>query len=423
MTGIDERPPQPPLPWTNPNVPDVAHHPDQAFVPYLVSGDVYYLEELQMWAMWVALCQNPHELRRGGKKGLLYFDQARAQGWAIRTLAHAAYISPPGAQKSEFEFILKSNIDYYDARFTNSDSNEAQLGVLLAYYGSQYIGWCNVSNWMDDFFTQSIGRLVELGYDFARPLLNWKAKWVQARLTTPGTSPVQAAAYQVTVRPDAGTTTYYTNYKQVYDATFSTPVIAAAMSGHIDDQAMAEAWAGHNAWRLTTPNPSATAYMDGVSNPIAGDMDGYSDSVTGYPSNMQPAVAYIASYGPPDAPEAWKVFNRRTVKPDYAAGPQFAIVPRAVATPSPTPTPAPAPDPAPTPQPLPTPPVPMVPAPVVPVPPVVVAPLIKPPAPVKPLAPPSVSLSSYRLKAGTEYVAYVTSKSGQILALEIVKAK
>jgi hypothetical protein len=57
-------------------------------------------------------------------------------------------------------------------------------------------------------------------------------------------------------------------------------------------------------------------------------MLGYSNINTGFPSNMQPALAYAASTGN-SASAAWAVFESRSVKPtDWALGPQFAIKPR-----------------------------------------------------------------------------------------------
>src|SRR5699024_1514533 len=32
--------------------PDAAHQPSMDFVPYLLTGDYYYLEELQFWTAW-----------------------------------------------------------------------------------------------------------------------------------------------------------------------------------------------------------------------------------------------------------------------------------------------------------------------------------------------------------------------------------
>ena len=54
----------------------------------------------------------------------------------------------------------------------------------------------------------------------------------------------------------------------------------------------------------------------------------YSFSVEGSPSNMQPAMAVSADSGIANAKSAWDIFIKRPIKPNYADGPQFAIVPR-----------------------------------------------------------------------------------------------
>jgi len=59
-----------------------------------------------------------------------------------------------------------------------------------------------------------------------------------------------------------------------------------------------------------------------------GEMTGYSSSVAGYPSNMQPALAYAVDARLPNAATGWTRFMARSVKPNYGNSPQFAIIPR-----------------------------------------------------------------------------------------------
>jgi hypothetical protein len=59
-----------------------------------------------------------------------------------------------------------------------------------------------------------------------------------------------------------------------------------------------------------------------------GEMPGYSSAASGFPSNMQPALAFAADVGGDAGRKAWAQFMARSVKPNYGAGPQFAIVPR-----------------------------------------------------------------------------------------------
>ena len=95
-----------------PNFPDDAHQPSLAFVPYLVTGDYYYLEELHFWANWNMILAKP-DLRQFDK-GLLGWSQVRAQAWSLRTLGHAAFITPDDHPlKSYFVTRVENNINHY----------------------------------------------------------------------------------------------------------------------------------------------------------------------------------------------------------------------------------------------------------------------------------------------------------------------
>ncbi|HEY1230730.1 MAG TPA: hypothetical protein VGF26_25775, partial [Ramlibacter sp.] len=102
-----------------PYIHDVAHEPSFAYLPYLVTGDYYYLEELQFWAMYNAFYSNPGY--REYAKGLMKADQVRAQAWGLRTLAEAAYITPDDDPlKPHFTRIVDANLDWYNAQYTNN---------------------------------------------------------------------------------------------------------------------------------------------------------------------------------------------------------------------------------------------------------------------------------------------------------------
>src|SRR5262249_17524817 len=77
---------------SSPYIPENAHHPSLAYVPYLITGDYYFLEELQFWANWI-MFYGPQN-RHGGALGLVSWDQTRGQAWGLRTLGHAAYATP-----------------------------------------------------------------------------------------------------------------------------------------------------------------------------------------------------------------------------------------------------------------------------------------------------------------------------------------
>lgn len=283
---------------TTPNQHDTSHQPAFGYLPYLVTGDYYYLEELQFWAMYSAFSSNPGY--RQNIKGLVGPDQVRGQAWSMRTLGQAAYITPDADRlKPQLITIVNNNLDYYNATYTNN-ANANKLGVITNGYSVVYNGGTGLAPWMDDFFTSAIGHVHELGFKAAAPLLAWKSTFPIDRMIAPGTCWITGAMYAMKVR-DSGTAPLYATVGEAWKAS-STPEFAAL--------------------------PCAGTEMASSLKLKVGEMTGYSYSTMGYPSNMQPALAYAADAGGTAGAKAWSVFMNRSVKPDYGTSPQFAIVPR-----------------------------------------------------------------------------------------------
>jgi hypothetical protein len=281
---------------TNTNQVDTSHAPNFSYVPYIVTGDYYYLEEIQFWGMYNSFASNPGY--RKNIQGLVSPDQVRGQAWALRLIGEAGYITPDDDRmKEHFKGIISSNIKWYDANYTNNPATT--LGALTHGYAVVYNSSRGLAPWQDDFFTSSIGHLVDLGYDEAKPLLTWKSKFVVNRFIAPGTCWLLASNYTWNIKDETGA--LYTTWEQMYKNSVSAPVTATECAS----QAMADALG----LKLR-------------------EMSGYSYSGTGYPSNLQPALAYSVNAGIPGAREAWNLFMSRNVLPDYQNGAQFAIVPR-----------------------------------------------------------------------------------------------
>ncbi len=303
-----------------PMTPEPGHEPSLTYVPYLVTGDLFYLEESQFWATANPLGTDPGA--HGYELGLLSWDQVRAQAWGLRTLGHVAYITPDDHPlKAYFNTQLSNNLDHYHKNFVINNPNE-----LGAYDGAGDIMFESDQSaaWQDDFLTWSFGHLTELGFTKAKPILDWKAKYPVGRMTAPGFCWLEAASYYLTIRAVSKGPVART-FAEVYQNHFKDGTRLVDDNGNVlkhpqglsyfdqpcGSQAQAD-WRsafGPNLWRK-------------------GQMMGYADSNSGFPSNMQPALAVSAGSGIPNAKEAWNIFINRGVKPNYGAGPQWAIVPR-----------------------------------------------------------------------------------------------
>ena len=281
-----------------PNLHDTSHQPGFAYLPYLLTGDHYYLEELQFWAMYNVFASNPPYRFYG--KGVLKWDQVRGQAWSLRTLAQAAYITPDKHPlKPHFLSLLDHNLDWYNTEYTNNPRAPEQ-GFLTFGYAIVYERGRGIAPWQDDFFTSAVGHAAELGFGKAKTLLAWKARFPARRMVGEGSCWVAASSYAWMVRdkPDGP---FY-------------PTIGEMVRASLPEQAR--------------DLPCASDAMMAALKRKPGEMLGYSSGTSASPANMQPALAYAADTLGDEGWKAWRQFMARSFKPNFGAGPQFAIVPR-----------------------------------------------------------------------------------------------
>jgi len=282
---------------TNPLTADADHQPGFAYLPYLVTGDVYHLEELQFWANW-NLIKIPTAYREAGK-GLFNVNQIRAQAWDLRTMAEVAYISPDAdPHKSLFTTLVNNNLDWFNSTYTNNASAN-KLGALIHSYALSYENGTGIAPWQDDFFTAAVGHAAELGFQKAGPLLAWKAKFPVERMVGAGVCWIDAPEYSMIVRACA-TSPFFSTQQEVYAASHTA------------------------AFNLLPCGSQLMATSLGLK---VGEMTGYSTSTGGSQNHLQAALA-VSAPAVSNGAQAWKLFMSRSVKTDYSAEPQFDIVPR-----------------------------------------------------------------------------------------------
>lgn len=313
-TGLNEKLPSAPWPShlpVNANKADIAHHPDFPFVPYLVTGDYHHLESLLLYFTVTQLWMNAHYSYRNGGKCLWKGEgQIRGQAWMMRTAAHTRYALPDNhPNKVNVEYIAQQNVSWYNASYVASDGPYRTIfgdyagGIIYTRTNSKD----SAAPWQEDFATMAVGRSVEMGYTEFLPLLKYKSLQVKGRLTSGQSFCYQLATnYNLRYR-DTSTSPLYSSWAEVYQKTFGTNITSQACG-----------------------SAGMAAVLNGLENTNfpPGSMSGYPDAIGGFPSNLQPAVAYCATYNMPSGRDAWLVFDNRSVKPDYNYGPQWAIEPR-----------------------------------------------------------------------------------------------
>ncbi len=170
---------------STPYYPDTAHQPSFAYYPYLITGDQYYLEELQFWATWNLLRPNADGSRQLDK-GLIISGQVRAQAWDMRTIAQAAYITPDADSvfKSYISKILNNNISWFTSEYPNNPGAPALKFLANGCCAPDPDEGNTIAPWMDDFFTIVMGYLVDMGFTQAQPMRDWKAGFIVGRFSS-----------------------------------------------------------------------------------------------------------------------------------------------------------------------------------------------------------------------------------------------
>ncbi len=287
----------------NPDTWDNAHQPAESYVPYMVTGDYYYMSELAFGASHNEIWSN--ESYRGFSKGLIdrAHGQVRGKAWVLREMADAAWLLPDDYPlKTEFTADVDNSIADWNAKYTNN-SNANPLGLMgdgpiYNVHGGHHNG---VAPWQHNFLTWSAGHAAELGFPGAAQFRDWLAKFEIGLMTDWQSNPtrgycwLQASAYNIQVKDASGK--WLPSYTAVYDANFPT---LAGLKCNSSRMVTAMGKLKREPWQ-------------------AGKMSGYPRSATGFPANFQIGIATAADSGLPNARTAWRMFDSRSVKPETTA--------------------------------------------------------------------------------------------------------
>jgi hypothetical protein len=149
-------------PGQSPLLPDNAHQPSIAYVPYLLTGDRYYAEEMAFWANYGMVRTYPGDGLRSSQ-GILQGNEPRGYAWALRNLADAAAYYPDSSPvKAYLAQKVVNNLKWLDdyARAQNPVANPFQiLWINKRPDGGQYI-----SLWEQTYLAHAIDRANPQGF-------------------------------------------------------------------------------------------------------------------------------------------------------------------------------------------------------------------------------------------------------------------
>lgn len=166
-----------------PVAPECAHYPALCYVPFLATGDRYYLEELQFAAAFNIMWGPPDY--RGLDKALLNEGQPRGWAWALRDVASCYLATPdtvtaPLLPKAYWKQVLDNNRDAFLARWVKNKNPFVQNTRVAIGFEP----W--VAPWEQDYLGFVFGWMIWTG-QFAdwRPLYEWHMGQAIIRATGP----------------------------------------------------------------------------------------------------------------------------------------------------------------------------------------------------------------------------------------------
>jgi len=201
---------------------DSAHQPALAYVPYLLTGDPYHLEDLQFQANWNIGSLVPQYR--------MSIPQPRTFSWNLRTLAQCARMTPaqvpswllPRQYWTDFltDYRLFVERDFVDsmrperARFrtvrnidaVNDEGPKAPRGT-----------W--IDPWEDEFIVVILGWVISMGFPEWQRVFDWKIGSTVAR-TNPASGWVRAQAtpYRLILR-ETNTSPYVEDWRGAWALT------------------------------------------------------------------------------------------------------------------------------------------------------------------------------------------------------------
>ena len=266
---------------------DTAHQGSFAYVPYLITGDAFYLEEGMFWASWNLTSENPGYRNNG--EGLVKNAQIRGQAWMLRSIGEVSRILPDShSHKSYYTKRMQNNLDWYAASYPNNPDSSAlyPLNALPKPDEKHLTG-----PWQNDFMMLVFSLFTENGEPKAAETLSWLSGFSVERFQQ------QASGFCMAKAPG-----YYFNIL----TTGGTPATT---------------------WKeLFTLNWPSITSCDG----LAIDPTSYPDSASGYAAYGRAMLGAASNAGISKAKSAYNNWKTMTPGVDIASpnNPTWAIVPR-----------------------------------------------------------------------------------------------
>lgn len=154
-----------------------SHDPALNYVPFLLTGDPYHLEELQFQGNRTLGATNYH--RSGSGLQIVYPGQTRSFAWSMRTMFQLAAVTPEQTPswlkpRAYWRRIVSDNLTWFTKTYVNNPSPACSVFAAATRLDE-------VAPWQEEFLAFCLGWGVMLGFEDWRKAFRWKLNSTLAR--------------------------------------------------------------------------------------------------------------------------------------------------------------------------------------------------------------------------------------------------
>jgi Ca2+-binding RTX toxin-like protein len=262
--------------WT----PDTAHQPELSFVPYILTGERWVLDNLNAQASAAIMAVYP-DARQYAADLVVRWQEVRSAAWNLRQVENAAFASPDGStEQAYFREVADANWAWLVSNIPQWTSEQGEAhGWLPGEYGIAGA----LPPWQQDYLASTAIAAAKRGSEDALTFLKWQANFLVGRFTheSSGFNPRDGAAYVIAIdNPSSGNA--YKTWAEIGSRTVAAgysngsgweasngnyaQLALATLAGIYDltgMQAAADAY-----WKLISLNPPYVSESTFTSDPI-----------------------------------------------------------------------------------------------------------------------------------------------------------
>jgi hypothetical protein len=171
----------------DPSAPDNQHLPSLTYVPYLITGDRYYIDQLKLWAAWTMIFTYPGDstsngvdFGRHGGDGILVQNGTRGMAWPLREVIDAAaYLPDNDPAKAYLASRVQKNLQWLDWYATNRLEGPMDFVFWDRGNGTGDGNWYDISIWQQAYLAWAVDHAKEQGFG---PADNFRNRCIQTQV-------------------------------------------------------------------------------------------------------------------------------------------------------------------------------------------------------------------------------------------------